>query len=154
MAARTLAYLMDTVKNALAKEVKIDKIRLWSDSKTVLCWLENKKERKTFVRHRVNEILKITTKSEWGYCPSQENPADIGSRGLGADSLRKADLWWNGPGWLSGPKEGWPSSPEEIETQESTLESKEGFVLALSVKKQYSPENIYSSINCIESLLV
>ena len=43
-AARTLAYLMDTVKNALTKEVKIDEIRLWSDSRTVLCWLENKKE--------------------------------------------------------------------------------------------------------------
>ena len=152
MAARTLAYLMDTVKNALANEVNIDEIRLWSDSKTVLCWLENKKEWKTFVRHRVNEILKITTKSEWGYCPSKENPADIGSRGLGADSLQKTDLWWNGPGWLSSPREGWPSTPEGIETDESTLESKKGLVLTLTAKKQFSPENIiniqkYSKIN-------
>ena len=152
MAARTLAYLMDTVKNALANEVKIDEIRLWSDSKTVLCWLEDKKEWKTFVRHRVNEILKITTKSEWGYCPRKENPADIGSRGLGADSLQKTDLWWNGPGWLSSPREGWPSTPEGIETDESTLESKKGLVLTLTAKKQFSPENIinvqkYSKIN-------
>ena len=87
MAARTLVHLMDTVKNALTKEVKIDEIRLWSDSKTVLCWSENKKEWKTFVRHRVNEILKMTTRSEWGYCTSKENPADVRSRGLGADSL-------------------------------------------------------------------
>lgn len=151
MAARTLACLMDTVKNALANEVEIDEIRLWP-GKTVLCWIENKKEWKTFVRHRVNEILKLTRKSEWGYCRSEENPADIGSRGLGADSLRKADLWWNGPRWLSGPQEEWPSNPEETETQESTLESKKGVVMMLNAKEQPSAENPidvqkYSKVN-------
>ena len=98
------------------------------------------------------EILKMTTRNEWGYCTSKDNPADVGSKGLGADSLQKTDLWWNGPGWLSDPREGWPLTPEGIETQESTLESKKGLVLTLSGEKQYSPENFinvqkYSKVN-------
>ena len=35
-----------------------------------------------FVRHRVNEILKLTNKDEWAYCLTDENPADLGSRGV------------------------------------------------------------------------
>ena len=108
MAARTLAQLMDTVRNALAGEVEIDQVKYFSDSKTVLCWIANKNEWKVFVKHRVNEILKWSKKEDWGYCPSAENPADVGSRGMGAHGLTETELWWNGPRWLRTPGEGFP----------------------------------------------
>ena len=61
-------------------QVEIEEIRYWSDSKTALCWIENRGEWKQFVRHRVNEILKLTDKTEWGHCPGKQNPADLGKK--------------------------------------------------------------------------
>ena len=49
------------------------------------------------VHHRVNEILKLTNKRDWGHCPGVENPADIGSRGVIASQLKDNKLWWVGP---------------------------------------------------------
>ena len=78
MSGRILAQLMDTVRNALKESVEIVESRLWLDSKTALCWINNQGEWKQFVRHRVNEILRLSRKNEWGHCPEKENPADIG----------------------------------------------------------------------------
>ena len=63
MSARILAQLMHTVKNALQSQVKLDGVRFWLDSETALSWIQNKGEWKQFVRHRVNEILKLTDKN-------------------------------------------------------------------------------------------
>ena len=81
MSGKILATLVNTVKNALEAEVEISRTCLWLDSKTALWWIANNGEWKQFVRHRVNEILKVTKKDEWAHCPGEENPADIGSRG-------------------------------------------------------------------------
>ena len=79
MSARILAQLMDTVKLALESQLKLNRVRYWLDSRTALCWIQNRGEWKQFVRHRVNEILKLTNKEHWGHCPGEENPADISS---------------------------------------------------------------------------
>ena len=121
MSGKILATLMNTVKNALEGEVRISGVRLWLDSKTALWWIANNGEWKQFVRHRVNEILKVTKKDEWGYCPSEENPADIGSRCERASRLIERDLWWKGPSWLSRPENEWPNS-EVSETAQSNEE--------------------------------
>ena len=65
--------------------------------------------------------MKQTDKREWGHCPGKENPADFGTRGLTASKLQSSDLWWHGPQWLWGPKDGWP----EKEIFEEMLESKD-----------------------------
>ena len=62
MSARILAQLMDSVKTALGSYVEFTEIRYWLDSKTALCWINNRGEWKQFVRHRVNEILRLTKK--------------------------------------------------------------------------------------------
>ena len=64
IAGRTLALLIDTVKKALETELELDYVRMWTESKTVLSWINNKGEWKQLVRHRVNEILKIKRKSD------------------------------------------------------------------------------------------
>ncbi|XP_074620271.1 uncharacterized protein LOC141879055 [Acropora palmata] len=69
MSARILAQLMDTIRAALQSQLKIDGVKFWLDSKTALSWIQNKGEWKQFVRHRVNEILKLTTKEDWGTVP-------------------------------------------------------------------------------------
>ncbi|XP_072400667.1 uncharacterized protein [Diabrotica undecimpunctata] len=44
------------------------------------------------------------------YVNTQENPADLLSRGLSPTSLIDNSLWWNGSKWLLYPKEQWPTS--------------------------------------------
>ena len=142
MAARTLAQLMDTVRNALAGEVEIDQVRYFSDSKTVLCWIANRNEWKVFVKHTVNETLKWSKKEDWGYCQSAENPADVGSKGVGAHGLMETELWWNGPRWLRTLGEGFPTPPVEFETEESSLDMKKSCVLKVSIEETSNVESI------------
>ena len=92
MSARILAQLMETVKKALESQLQISRVKYWLDSKTALCWIQNRGEWKQFVRHRVNEILKLSYKKDWGHCPGEENPADIGSRGTLGSKLKEEKL--------------------------------------------------------------
>ena len=70
MSGRILARLMETV---LEEEVEVQEVILWLDSKTVLYWINNAGEWKQFVRHRVNEILRLTNKEKWRHCPGEMN---------------------------------------------------------------------------------
>lgn len=65
MSTRILAQLMSKVKKALEAQVTLSSTRYCLDSKTAICWIQNRGEWKQFVRHRVNEILKLTSKEEW-----------------------------------------------------------------------------------------
>ena len=128
--------------------------RSGEDTKTVLCWIANRNENewKVFVKHRVNEILKWSKKEDWGYCLSAENPADVGSRGVGARGLMEIELWWNGPRWLRASGEGFPTPRVEIETEKSSLEMKKSCVLKVSIEETSNVECImeiekFSSLN-------
>eukprot|EP00794_Sanderia_malayensis_P016165 gene16165-biopygen13734 len=108
MSARVLATLMNTAIEALGPQFKIDSVRYWLDSKTALYWINNNGEWKQFVQHRVNEILGLTKKEDWGHVAGIDNPADLGSRGAKASHLKGSELWWQGPEWLRRGKESWP----------------------------------------------
>ena len=123
MSARILAQLMETVKKALESQLEISRAKYWLDSKTALCWIQNRGEWKQFVCHRVNEILKLSHKNDWAYCPGEENPADIGSRGMLGSRLRDEKLWWCGPEWLTRKEDEWPQTIDMIEDM-ATPESK------------------------------
>ena len=136
MSARILAQLMNTVCNALQSQVKVDGVRFWMDSKTALSWIQNKGEWKQFVRHRVDEILRLTNKEEWAYCSTLENPADLGSRRVLASQLKENELWWRGPRWLTGQKEDWPVTNEDFQTPETSSEEKKSTSVMLVETKE------------------
>ena len=138
MSAKVLATLMSTVVNALGSHLMIDFVRFWLDSKTALFWIANNGEWKNFVRHHVNEILKLTKKEEWGHVPGVENPADIGSRGAKASELRDSKLWWEGPKWLREEKETWPNNEPLEDLSEVSEERKKAIVLTTSVAEKES----------------
>jgi hypothetical protein len=62
MSATLLARLTHTIKSGLELQLDISRITYWLDSKTVLCWMQKRGERKQFVRHTVNEILHLLSK--------------------------------------------------------------------------------------------
>ena len=95
MAAVLAARLSNFVRTSLSVNCTI---YLWSDSQIVLYWIASQKKLKPFVDHRVSEIRSIST--NWKYCPSADNPADLLTRGLSAQQLASAVLWQQGPSWL------------------------------------------------------
>ena len=138
MSARILAQLVSTIRTALSSQLKLDGVRYWLDSKTALCWIRNQGEWKQFVRHRVDEILRLTNKNEWAHVSTQENPADIGSRGVLASQLESSKLWWNGPTWILDEQSDWPSNVETHRTPESFAEEKKSAIVLTTKANQIS----------------
>ena len=80
-------------KTRTASRLAISKEVYWTDSMIVLAWLHASPDRwKTFVANRVSEIQSLS-RGEWNHVPSEENPADILSRGMSASSLQHSTLW-------------------------------------------------------------
>ena len=61
-----------------------------------------------FVQNRVNEIRQ-EKHANCGYIPSEENPADMATRGLTVPEIKQSKLWWHGPAWLQYAECNWPS---------------------------------------------
>ena len=79
---------------------------LYTDSQCVLHWLQTKKPLSVFVTNRIKEIKSLEGLT-FRYIPTQENPADLATRGKSPSELASS-VWWNGPTWLSGPQSQWP----------------------------------------------
>jgi len=113
---RLLSYAVDSLK--------LDKtlIFAWCDNTAVLDWLRKEPVYwKTFVANRVSEIQSTFPSLSWRYVPSDQNPADCASRGIGAPTLQNHELWRNGPLW---PNLVPPTNPEaEKEARKHVLAS-------------------------------
>ncbi|GFX10977.1 integrase catalytic domain-containing protein [Trichonephila clavipes] len=55
------------------------------------------RELKTFVANRVSNIHQLSSRDQRHHIPSEQNPADVLSRGLLPEELRDDFLWWHGP---------------------------------------------------------
>ena len=118
----TAALVSSKISCMLWKELEyapMDEV-FWTDSKTVLGYINNDARRfHVFVGNRVQEIREQTSPSQWHYVGTKSNPADIASRGAGAQELLNSPLWWNGPDFLWNTSEDWnsvddvPSIPPE-----------------------------------------
>ncbi|GFX53013.1 integrase catalytic domain-containing protein [Trichonephila clavipes] len=94
-----LAKLMHKVKRALRMD--ITSVFFWTDSTIVLSWMKNESRNlKTFVANRVVIIQELTELNKWHHVPSEQNPADIISRGLDPEKIQRSELWWFGPAFL------------------------------------------------------
>ena len=96
----------------------------WTDSKIALAYIRSKDRRfKVFVANRVAIIRRLSSVDEWKYVRSQENPADVLSRGC--LSARIPPIWYDGPDYLACHKCDWPTDPSEVSNvQEDDLEVK------------------------------
>ena len=85
-------------------EMKINSCSFWSDSTTVLKWIHSShRKQQVFVTNRVAEILDTTDVSQWKHVSGNNNPAEIGTRAINIEELKRSE-WLTGPAWLNQPE--------------------------------------------------
>ena len=98
------ANLVENVKNALQGQ-PVRSVHGWLDSTVALHWIKGGGA--TYKQFVANRVSKIRDKDyiEWRHVGTDQNPADVCSRGCEADKL--PELWLKGPEWLTDPDQ-WP----------------------------------------------
>ena len=112
------------LRRQISKEhVRIDKINHWTDSSTVLHWLQSAhKKQQVYVANRAAEILENTSMDQWRHVKGIKNPADIGTRGMSIEGLKESGRL-NGPECLQADEEKWPKpwcQVDEAEAEQAT----------------------------------
>ncbi|KAG8183772.1 hypothetical protein JTE90_002409 [Oedothorax gibbosus] len=81
-----LAQLECKLRSALRLDVS--KVVLHTDSTVALSWLATPANRlKTFIANRASKVQRLTEDCQWKHVPSNLNPADLVSRGLGPQEI-------------------------------------------------------------------
>ncbi|XP_015120370.1 uncharacterized protein LOC107043389 [Diachasma alloeum] len=135
------ARLMHSVVSALTD--KQPELHYWTDSSTVLAWIQRDKPWGTFVWNRIQEIRRLSEAKAWRHLPGTLNPADLPSRGCTAKQLVDSG-WHKGPDWLRLPPEQWPSTTVNADEAEVSKEIRK--TVNKSTKQQKTLE---SSSTCL-----
>ena len=98
-----------------AEFLAIEKVFYYSDNAAVLGWIRDPSSLNLFVGNRVKEILAASKVTDWSYIRSEENPADLLSRGSPLDTPELRSHWLNGPNWLAS---GVSASPHALNLQQ------------------------------------
>ncbi|XP_033122036.1 uncharacterized protein LOC117121051, partial [Anneissia japonica] len=97
----TAAVMAARLTDSILRELNIKEVCYWTDSQTVLKYLQSDTRRfKMFVANRVSTLLDLTKVSQWRYVRTADNPADEASRGQGIDDFLRNKRWINGPDFL------------------------------------------------------
>ena len=115
------------VKKALGnKHIKCYKL---TDSQVTLHWIGSANILKSFVRHRVIEINRLTELTDWGYVDSANMIADLGTRkGMTINDVGPNSKWINGFPWMRGHSKDFPlktASEIVLDNEARTHASKE-----------------------------
>ena len=107
MAAVTGLRLTQVIIRVL--EIPMSTVTFYSDSLDVLWWIRGKeKDFRAFVANRVGEIQMYSDPQQWQHVSTEQNPADLVSRGISAENIIDNSLWWSGPDWLLKDEDDWP----------------------------------------------
>lgn len=97
-----------------------------SDSTVVLSWLQTPPYKlKLFMANRVSEITEVAPPSCWFHVNSENNAADVCSRGaLPAQLVARCAEWLHGPAWLIGERNNWPTNIFYVKNSDTIPEIK------------------------------
>jgi hypothetical protein len=128
--------LVQRVCHALKRlDIIPNQVHAWCDSTVVLAWVSNpSKTWTTFVANRVSQVQEIFDIKNLRHVRSEQNPADVASRGTSASSLTSCQMWWNGPPWLEKWCEKTGAEPQNFETSEEKRNSSHQLTLLSQVK--------------------
>lgn len=150
-AAHTGAQPAAVLKKELT--LQISSITFWTDSTTVLNWLQSESCRyKVFVGARVADIQELTEGSPWRFVSSGDNPADDITRGLTLSQLLGQNRWSYGPQFLWQGESSWPASPDVSSSDDPVEQRKANFCGHLSVTPDPSLPDA-SAFNSFSELL-
>ena len=120
-------------------------VTFYSDSLDVLWWIRGHgKDFRAFVANRVGEIQMFSDPQQWQHVATEQNPADLVSRGVNVEDLKENALWWNGPDWLLKKEDNWPRVSDDNPPTEMK-ESRKPTVLAshsLSRRMEIKPKSV------------
>ncbi|XP_037827391.1 uncharacterized protein LOC119615458, partial [Lucilia sericata] len=109
-AALLSVKLLDAVRNYFPKHPC--KTFCWSDSTITLAWIAGESySRPTFVANRITKIQELSKDVVWKHVPSEQNPADLLSRGSTVKCITENDFWFQGPSFLREAESNWPRQP-------------------------------------------
>ena len=81
-----------------------------TDSQITLFWInDNKSQMKQWVRNRVIEINRLTSRENWFYIETANMTADLGTRkGVNIEDISEKSSWHNGQNWAKSDKKCFP----------------------------------------------
>ncbi|XP_058817796.1 uncharacterized protein LOC131681103 [Topomyia yanbarensis] len=89
--------------------VEISKTIFWSDSTTVLAWINSDpKKYRQYIAHRVGEILSLSDVGQWRWVPSKMNVADEATKWGKGPYFDGNSRWFKGPSLLDDQETEWP----------------------------------------------
>lgn len=97
----------------------------------------------------MGQIQASTDIASWNHVKTQENPADIISRGIPPSQLLQSQLWWNGPPWLSLDRKHWSSDTVAMPTADFP-EARRSVSITTNAAREW---NIFHDISSIQRLL-
>ena len=101
--------------------LKIHDTHFWTGSRVVLDWIVSKKKQKLFRANRIREKHKSSKSNQKHYIPTNQNPADHGTRGLEPEELCSKRL--QAPDFLKKHYSDW-NSAHKIVSVHTTSTSK------------------------------
>lgn len=145
-AAHLLVDLVQKIQPIL--NFSVSEYFYWTDSTIVLHWLNSPSARwNTFVANRVSKIQAKSEIVSWRHVGSENNPADLISRGKLPQQLIDSTLWWSGPNFLRSSDETWstPFRTSDVSVPEQR-HSKPLFSAAATVKCFDRDDDVFSRI--------
>ena len=117
------AELTEFVQNEL--DFDPDEVVYWTDSTSVLGYIRSTARRyRTFVANRIAVIQSLSSPEQWRHVSTDQNPADVASRGQMPNQLLQSDIWFNGPAFLWLEQDKWPIASENSNS-DSTISDAE-----------------------------
>lgn len=135
-AALLLSKLM--VKVEVSLQQRPSRIFLWSDSSIALYWINDLPSRwHVFVANRVAKIQEYTRglHAKWGHVSTDQNPADLISRGVTVEHLKQSSLWWKGPNFIASPESEWPTPAVVVPLMKEIPEARKEIKLCIGLHK-------------------
>ena len=137
LAAETATYVINSLK------IPDLQIYMWTDAKVALQWIRGKsRQYKTFVGNRVERVHELTDPVVWRWCPGEQNPADIPSRGCTLTLLIDLALWWDAPYWLKGSPDEYPNSIDDchsLDVVKKEIKPKYSTILVVNANSTHIP---------------
>ena len=135
LASRLSLHIANTI------HIPIGRVQLWTDSGTTLDWLQIRdRNLQTFVKNRCNAITQRIPTDQIRWVSGEENPADIGTRGLLTEDLTNS-TWTQGPSFLKNlDKSQWPKRPPHHKpSEEAKKEIKRNVDINLTIQTPLDP---------------